>query len=73
MPQIIAWKKGLDERLLKIGNFMFSAKVQNFLIQQAFIPASAEVKPPDFFRNNGTVLKWAGWDDFREAMRNSES
>ncbi|WP_303861786.1 ABC transporter substrate-binding protein [Alkalibaculum bacchi] len=73
MPQIIAWKKGLDESLLKLGDFMLSSKVQNFLKQQSFVPVSNEVKPPEIFINKSSVLKWTGWDSFRQAMKNSAS
>ena len=73
MPQIIAWQKDLDESTLKLGDFMLSPKVQNFLVQQLFYPAASEVELPEIFRNNNAVLKWTGWDDFRAAMKNSRS
>jgi len=72
MPQVIAWKKDLDESTLKLGDFMLSPKVQNFLIQQTFFPASPEAEPPAMLRNNNAALKWTGWDDFRAAMKNNE-
>ncbi|NMB35631.1 MAG: ABC transporter substrate-binding protein [Firmicutes bacterium] len=71
MPQIIAWKKGLDASTLKLGDFMLSPKVQNLLIQQGFIPAVPEAEPP-LHRKNNAVLKWIGWEAFRKAMNNSE-
>ncbi|MDD4169782.1 MAG: ABC transporter substrate-binding protein [Desulfotomaculaceae bacterium] len=73
MPQVIAWSKDLDESMLKLGDFMLSPKVQNFLIQQAFYPAAPAAEPPEILRNNHAVLKWTGWDNFRAAMKSSRS
>lgn len=73
MPQMIAWKKGLDNKLLKIGDFIFSAPIQNFLAQQSFVPAAIAGTMPDNYDARSTaVLKWSGWDDFRTALKNSE-
>ncbi len=71
MPQIMVWKKGLDETLLKLGDFMLSSKVQSLLAQQAFVPTAPENEMPEMIRANQVGLKWAGWDEFRQAMRNS--
>ena len=73
MPQIIAWRKGLDERLLKLGDFMLSAKVQGLLTQQAFIPMAPGIEFPEMIRAHQVGLKWRGWDEFCQAMRNSEA
>jgi len=71
MPQVMAWKKGISESMLKFGDFMLSPKVQKFLTQQAFIPAAPGVEFPQIIKNNNGTLKWIGWNDFREAMKNS--
>ncbi|HZK42749.1 MAG TPA: ABC transporter substrate-binding protein [Syntrophomonadaceae bacterium] len=73
MPQMIAWKKGSEENLLKLGDFLLSPKVQTFLSQQAFIPVAPGNEPSEIIKRDDISLKWAGWNDFREAMRNSES
>ncbi len=72
MPQIMVWKKGLDERMLKVGDFLLAPKVQNLLRQQAFVPVAPGTDFPEIIRANQVGLKWTGWDIFREAMKNSE-
>ncbi|MGI6492540.1 MAG: ABC transporter substrate-binding protein [Peptococcaceae bacterium] len=73
MPQIIAWKKGLAGSLLKLGDFMLSPRVQDFLMRQTFVPAAPEADPPALLKDNYAVLKWIGWGNFRAAMRRSAS
>lgn len=72
MPQIMAWKKGLGEQLMKLGDFMLSPKVQDLLTQQAFVPMAPGAAFPEIISQNKVGLKWIGWDHFREAMRQSE-
>ena len=72
MPQIMVWKKGLDERMMKLGDFLLTPKVQNLLRQQTFVPMASGTEFPEMIRANQVGLKWTGWDNFREAMKNSE-
>ena len=46
MPQIIVWKKGLDESLMKLGDFMLGPKVQSLLAQEAFLPVAPDRELP---------------------------
>lgn len=72
MPQIMVWKKGIDESLLKLGDFMLASTVQTLLAQQSFVPTAPGNEIPKIIRANQVGLKWTGWDEFRQAMRNSE-
>lgn len=73
MPQIIVWEKNIDERMMKLGDFLLSPEVQRLLSQQAFFPAAPGAEYPEIFKTNRVELKWPGWDNFREALKKSES
>lgn len=68
MPQIMVWRKALDDRFMKLGDFMLSPKVQNLLLQQTFVPVAPGTEFPKMMKDHKVQLKWIGWDKFRKAM-----
>ena len=68
MPQSIAWKKGVNDNTLRLGDFLLSSKVQNFLVQQGFISVNNEDEPSETTKISIQSIKWPGWQHFRGAM-----
>ncbi|AZO95996.1 ABC transporter substrate-binding protein [Halocella sp. SP3-1] len=64
VPQIMVWKKGIDERLLELGEYIMSEEMQKFFAQQSFIPAAPEILLPQEAENNECRLIWEGWGHF---------
>jgi ABC-type Fe3+ transport system substrate-binding protein len=69
VPQIMAWKKGVDERLLEVGKYIMSKEMQEFFAQQSFIPAAPEITLPEEAEKNQCRLIWEGWDHFLKIIR----
>lgn len=68
MPQIMAFSNQADERLLEVGDFLLSRKVQEFLAFQTFVPVSSDVEMPQILIEHQFKLKWKGWEDFFQVM-----
>lgn len=68
MPQIMAWRKGADERLLEIGDFLLSREVQEYLSLQTFVPVSSSVDIPKILIDHDFRLRWKSWDAFLQAI-----
>ncbi|AZO96005.1 ABC transporter substrate-binding protein [Halocella sp. SP3-1] len=66
MPLVMSWGRGVDKRLLELGNYLLSPSVQEFFVQQGFIPAVAGVSLPAEAADNNCNLVWEGWDRFLE-------
>jgi len=64
MPLVMVWSKNADERLLEIGDFLMSRKVQEYLELQTFVPASGEIPIPSLLTDNDLSLRWKGWGNF---------
>ncbi len=63
-PQVIVYKKNVDERLLAIGDFLMSKKMQEFFYSQDFIPASPDIEiSPDILKNKCNFW-WPGWNHY---------
>lgn len=69
MPQVIVWKKGADERLFEMGDYIMSQPVQEFLALQGFVPVSPDVSLPPLLNNNKFSLRWQGWEHFLEVIK----
>jgi len=59
IPQIMAWSRKADERLLEFGDFMRSPIVQEYLALQSFIPVTDEIDFPKLIKehNIGSLKK----------------
>lgn len=71
IPQIMVWKKDVDERLLEIGEFLMSSKVQQFIAAQSFVPASAWAALPALVEDNSCNLIWESWEHFLKVIKGS--
>ncbi|MDD3306331.1 MAG: ABC transporter substrate-binding protein [Acetobacterium sp.] len=70
MPQIMAFRKGADERLLEIGDFLMSQEVQDYLALQTFVPVSPKVAIPEILLAHDFSLRWKSWPAFLQAINN---
>ena len=69
MPMIMAWSKKAPEPLLKIGDFLLSATVQEYFALQSFVPVSPETPLPQLVAENNCNLRWKGWDSFLKVVK----
>lgn len=69
MPQVMVWSKEADQALLEIGDFLLSAKVQEYMALQGFIPVSEAVTIPKLITDNGFKLHWKDWKHYLALMR----
>ncbi len=69
MPQIMAFRKGADERLQEIGDFLLSPVVQDYLAMQTFVPVSPEVAIPEILLEHDFSLRWKSWPAFLKAIK----
>ncbi len=67
-PQIMIFKKEVDQRLLEIGDYIMSKEMQDFFVQQSFIPGAPDISLPSEIEANKKRLIWKGWDHFREII-----
>ncbi len=72
MPLVMVWSKKTDDRLLEIGDYLLSRRVQEYLALQTFVPVSAAVDIPQVLTENNYSLNWRGWDDFLNALKGSD-
>ena len=66
-PQVMVFKKDVDERLLAVGDFLMSAKMQEFFRGQDFTPASPEIEMSAL--NNECNFWWQGWDNYFQVLQ----
>ncbi len=64
MPLVMVWHKKADDRLLEVGDYLLSDRVQEYLALQTFVPVSGAVHTPPALIENNFNLIWRGWDDF---------
>ena len=69
MPQVMVWSKGADDRLLEIGEFLFSQQVQEYLALQAFVPASPEIPLAPLLSERELNLRWESWEYYLDVIR----
>lgn len=63
-PQVMVFKKDIDQRLLTVGDFLMSANMQEFFCKQDFIPAYSEIEISPEVLKNKCNFWWEGWDDY---------
>jgi len=68
LPQIIAWKKGADEKLKVIADLLMQEEMQNYLSEQGCWPAMREIPISDTIAYNGRLKNWQGWDAYTEEV-----
>ncbi len=73
MPQVMVWSKKADERLLEIGDFLLSKKVQEYLALQTFIPASPDVAIPKLLTDHNFSLRWESWEHYLSVIKGSQA
>lgn len=64
MPLVMVWHKKAEDRLLAIGDYLLSDRVQEYLALQTFVPVSSAVHTPPALIENNFNLIWRGWADF---------
>ncbi len=69
MPLVMVWHKKADDRLLAIGDYLLSDRVQEYLALQTFVPVSGAVHTPTALVEKNFNLIWGGWDDFINILR----
>lgn len=69
IPQIMVWRKGIDKRLLEIGDFLMSPKMQEFMATQSFVPASPDFPLPSLVMENNCSLHWESWEHFLKTIK----
>ncbi|MDD4334943.1 MAG: ABC transporter substrate-binding protein [Desulfotomaculaceae bacterium] len=69
MPLVMVWNKKADDRLLEIGDYLLSSRVQEYLALQTFVPVSTAVNIPQVLIENNFNLIWRGWDDFINVLK----
>ncbi len=67
-PQVMVFKRNVDERLLAVGDFLMSAKMQEFFRGQDFIPACPEIEMSPDVLNNECNFWWKGWDNYFQVL-----
>lgn len=72
MPQVMAWSKKSPESLLKIGDFLMSDQVQEYLALQAFVPAAPGTDIPQLLTDHHFGLRWEGWEHYLDVIRGSK-
>ena len=68
IPQIMAWSRQADPRLLELGDFMLSQPIQALFARQGFIPVNPTL-PQQPHENGKCKLLWEGWDRYWEVTR----
>jgi hypothetical protein len=67
IPQVMAWSRKADKRLLELGDFMLSPPIQEIFARQAFIPVNSAVPLPEELGN--PAFLWDGWDGYFDILR----
>jgi hypothetical protein len=69
MPQAMAWGMKAPEELFRVGEYLLSRPVQEFLSMQSFVPASEETPLHPMLVEKGCDLRWKGWETFFRVMK----
>lgn len=70
MPLVIVVRKGQLAKVKKIINYVYSREIQEFLVQQSFIPALAQLPWPSILLENNNKIIWKGWNNFLSNLKN---
>lgn len=68
LPQVMVWKKGVEEDLIVLSDLMMQKKTQEYLMEQGIWPARSDIPPDETFSCSRQLDCWTGWDDYIEAV-----
>jgi spermidine/putrescine-binding protein len=68
LPQVIAWKKGADEKLKIIADLLMQEEMQKYLSEQGCWPALRSIPIHDMIAYNGRLKNWQGWESYIEEV-----
>ncbi|HZJ84398.1 MAG TPA: ABC transporter substrate-binding protein, partial [Syntrophomonadaceae bacterium] len=69
-PLVVVVRKGQLAKVRKIINYVYSREIQEFLLQQSFIPALAQLAWPSILLENNNKIIWKGWNNFLSNLKN---
>jgi hypothetical protein len=64
LPQVVALKKGADQRLLKVIDHLLDDGIQNYLGENGFFPANANAVMGETIALNGKIQEFRGWGSY---------
>jgi ABC-type Fe3+ transport system substrate-binding protein len=68
VPHVLIYKKGAHKDAIKIGRYLLSNKVQQFVSRSGLIPVNPNVLLPEEAIENKLNFYWKGWDWFIERL-----
>ncbi len=72
LPQVLAWKKNADEKVLKVTELLMKKEIQNYLGEQDFWPSLENSFLGESFKNNELLKSWQGWEKYINSIVNFE-
>jgi len=64
LPQVLAFKKGGDERLFKLAATVLEKEIQDYMGNQGFFTSNADAVMGEMVKYDGRLKEWSGWKDY---------
>ncbi|WP_414732857.1 ABC transporter substrate-binding protein [Acetobacterium carbinolicum] len=64
LPQVLAFKKGSDARLLKLAALVLEKEIQDYIGNQGFFTSNPEAVMGEMIRYDGQLKNWEGWSAY---------
>ena len=64
LPQIVAFKKGVDKRLLKVIDYLLNYEIQKYLGENGFYPANPNATMGETISFDMMIKNFKGWNHY---------
>ncbi len=64
LPQVVALKKGADQRLLKVIDHLLEDEIQNYLGENGYFPANPDAVMGDTIGLDSMIKDFRGWEGY---------
>lgn len=72
LPQVLAFKKGSDERLFKLAATVLEKEIQDYMGEQGFFTSNADAIMGEMVKYDGRLKEWSGWKAYIDEVSEYE-